>query len=174
MCYHPAPMVAHGTDGAQRTMRVRRARRDDIAALTSCVGGPNVGRVRALRRLLKTLAADVYVVDRGASVDGVVAVTYRRSLKHGGLLATIDTLATLRSRDTTSQGHEDLHKLVECALSRARRRGCVAIDSTVSSPEALSVLHTRGFAAGPPLLLQALGPCVEAGASQASGEDGER
>src|SRR5689334_21660879 len=75
-----------------RAERIRRARREVIPTLLHLVGGPEAGRVRALRRLTKTLTADLYVLDRASEVRGAVAVIYRRSLAHGGLTATIDTI----------------------------------------------------------------------------------
>jgi len=139
---------------AARDVRVRRARREDIGALVDCVGGPPPGRVRALRRLLKTLAADVYVLDRSGSLDGLVAIHYRRSLTHGGMLATIDALMPLGAAEDTRR--EDLGRLVECALTRARRRGCVAIDSCIASADARTVLSENQFDVGPTQLGRSL------------------
>ena len=39
--------------------------------------------------------------------------------------------------------------LVECALHRARRRGCVAIDAFIEAPEVRGALQAQGFVAGP-------------------------
>lgn len=142
-------------------VRIRRARRQDVAALLECVGGPAAGRVRALRRLLKTLAADVYVVDRAGAVEGVVAIHYRRSLACGGLLATIDAMMSLRSGE--EQRSEDLALLADCALERARRRGCVGVDSAVEGAEARRVLGDMGFEAGPERLGRSLRPEEEEG-----------
>lgn len=137
-----------------RATRVRRARREDISVLVEITGGPPAGRIRALRRLLKTLAADVYVVDRRGSLDGVVAIHYRRSLARGGLIATIDAMASLRHRD--DEIHEDLALLVAYALRRAGLRGCVAIDCTVATPEVRNLLDDNGFEAGPRVLARCL------------------
>lgn len=127
--------------------RIRRARREDIPALLHLVGGPEAGRVRALRRLTKTLAADVYVLDRDATVQGVVAVIYRRSLAHGGLAATIDTVAAWSAGPSEQRKH-DADALVACAIERARRRGCVAIDTALPEPEVRSALEALGFTPG--------------------------
>ena len=134
-------MPAPGTEPAER---IRRARRDDIPALLHAVGGPEAGRVRALRRLTKTLAADLYVIDRAASVHGVVAVLYRRSLAHGGLTATIDALAAWATSGDY-QRRRDEAALLACAIGRARRRGCVAIDTALPHPEIRSALAAEGF-----------------------------
>src|SRR5215831_2776478 len=125
-----------------RRARLRRARRADNPALLECVGGPPAGRARALRRLEKTLAADVYVIDDGERLVGVVAVIYRRSLAEGGLVATVDWLAPLGDDDDAPAA---IGALVDCALSRARRRGCVAIDATPGDPRVLDAFRARGF-----------------------------
>lgn len=124
--------------------RIRRARREDIAALLHVVGGPEPGRVRALRRLTKTLTADLYVLDRGTTVRGVVAVVYRRSLAHGGLTATIDALEAW-SADGLDERRRDAAALLACAIARARRRGCVAIDGALAAEQVRTALEAEGF-----------------------------
>jgi hypothetical protein len=135
--------------------RIRRARREDIPALLHLVGGPEAGRVRALRRLTKTLVADVYVVDRDATVLGVVAVLYRRSLAHGGLAATIDTIAAWTSSSSDQRRHDE-SALLACAIERARRRGCVAIDTALPAPELRTALEAQGFTPSATQLVLAL------------------
>jgi len=132
----------------QTEERIRRARREDIAALLHVVGGPEVGRVRALRRLTKTLTADLYVLDRGSTVHGVVAVVYRRSLAHGGLTATIDAIGAWSEDATGDQTQRDTAALLACAISRARRRGCVAIDTALPSAGIRATLEAQGFSPG--------------------------
>ena len=138
-------MAGEGSE-TRPTLRVRRARREDIAALKSRVGGPGAGRVRALRRLIKTLTADAYVIDRDGAVDGVVVVVYRRSFSQGGLVATIDALEAMRFG--ADEIREDIELLVECAVRRATRRGCVGIDTGVAGEIVRDVLVARGFAVG--------------------------
>lgn len=118
-----------------------------MSVLVESVGGPAAGRVRALRRLLKTLAADVYVIDRGGVVAGLVALHYRRSLALGGLLATIDAMMSLRSERDARR--EDLALLIDCALRRAGSRGCVGIDTNVADEAAREMLRDNGFEVGP-------------------------
>ncbi len=142
--------------------RLRRARREDIPALVAVTGGPSVARPRAIRRILKTLAADVYVLDRERRVDGVVAVFYRRSLRHGGLVATIDAAATL-----SGGGDADLATLLDGAIARAERRGCVAIDAAADDERIRNALAARGFREQEAHLLRALDP-----APHRSGEEG--
>lgn len=117
-----------------------------MAVLVAHTGGPAAGRLRALRRLLKTLVADVYVIDRAGAVDGAVAVHYRRSLRYGGLVATIDAMFSLRSQP--DERREDLALLAGCALTRARRRGCVEIDACIEAEDARRALQDEGFATG--------------------------
>ena len=134
--------------------RIRRARREDVAALLDLVGGPPVGRARALRRLQKTLASDLYVLERDGAIAGVVSIAYRRSLPHGGLVATIDDVRLLgASLAGESDGapfgtfpEQDLEQLLECAVTRAARRGCVAIDTGIADPAVVAALAGRGFA----------------------------
>ena len=142
-----------------RATRLRRARRDDIPALLGVVGGPLAGRPRALRRILKTLAADVYVLDRGKRIDGVVAVFYRRSVREGGLVAIIDALATFAHGDESAgEGPRstDVASLLEHAIERARKRGCVAVHAAIDSASLRAALGERGFVTGPPQLVCAL------------------
>jgi hypothetical protein len=136
-----------GDQQERRDERIRRARREDIPALLHLVGGPPAGRVRALRRLTKTLTADVYVLDRASAVQGAVAVIYRRSLAHGGLTATIDTVAAWASASDERRTHDDTALLLACAIARARRRGCVAIDSALATAELRDALEAQGFTA---------------------------
>ena len=142
-------MPAPGTEPGER---IRRARREDIDALLHAVGGPEAGRVRALRRLTKTLAADLYVLDRAASVHGVVAVLYRRSLAHGGLTATIDALAAWTT-EGDAERRRDEAALLACAIGRARRRGCVAIDTALPHPDIRTALAAEGFLPAAPQLV---------------------
>lgn len=135
--------------------RIRRARREDIPALLHMVGGPEPGRVRALRRLTKTLDADLYVLDRDAAVQGVVAVVYRRSLTHGGLTATIDALAAWTAADAGDR-QRDAVALLSCAISRARRRGCVAIDTALHADQVHTALEAEGFTSGASQLVLSL------------------
>lgn len=146
--------MAERRSQAARAIRCRRAKRDDITALVDCVGGPTAARVRVLRRLFKTLAADVYVLDREGAVAGVVALHYRRSLALGGLLATIDAMMSLRSGAEAIR--EDLSLLMQCALTRAQRRGCVGIDAALADEHVRQLLRDNGFEAGPEQLARAL------------------
>jgi hypothetical protein len=154
-------------DGAP-TARLRRARRDDIPALLGIVGGPEAGRARALRRILKTLAADVYVLDRARRIDGVVAVFYRRSVTAGGLVATIDALATFADTPERSDAARgaDADALLAHAIERARKRGCVAVRADAAAGAADAALERYGFRAEPVRVACALAP-------RAEGADGE-
>ena len=124
---------------------LRRARREDIHALIPLTSGPMAGRVRALRRLLKTLVADIYVRCSGDEVRGCVAIVYRRSLQQGGLTATIDLLFSTEDGESGDQVREEL---LDHALQRARRRGCVAIDCATDDPQLARAINARGFQPG--------------------------
>lgn len=128
-----------------RPVRFRRARREDIHLLLPLTSGPEPGRVRALRRLLKSLAADVYLHFEGETPVGCVAVIYRRSLAAGGLVATIDSLAPLAA---APDAETERRTLLEYALHRARRRGCVAIDAAVDEAAAAAA-EASGLRPGP-------------------------
>ncbi len=130
---------------------------------------PPEGQVRALRRLLKTLASDVYVEVSGENpeaLSGVVALGYRRSLRHTGLVGTIDTLACLQPPPdgVTPEGSlgetQDLLPapdaaalqatfltLLRCAIWRAQRRGCVLLEAPGLNPAAEPLAHAAGFVA---------------------------
>jgi hypothetical protein len=124
---------------------LRRARREDIHALIPLTSGPMAGRVRALRRLLKTLVADVYVRVANDDINGCVAILYRRSLQNGGLTATIDTLI---STEAGTSGDQARQELLDLALQRARRRGCVAVDCATDDPELAGAIAATGFQPG--------------------------
>ena len=123
----------------------RRARREDIHRLLELTSGPSAGRIRALRRLLKTLEADIYVVEQEEGITGCVAVLYRRSLTHGGLVGTIDTLTSFHGGQ---EAKTERRALLDFALGRAQRRGCVAIDATASDDDLQTALQERGFDPG--------------------------
>lgn len=148
------PTMAERRSQTARKTRCRRAKREDITALVDCVGGPAAARVRVLRRLLKTLAADIYVLDRDGVVAGIVALHYRRSLAHGGLLATIDAMMSLRSGD--EEIREDLSLLMDCALKRAERRNSVGIDTSLADERLRRLLRENGFETGPEQLARSL------------------
>jgi len=153
-----------GEDQARTDARIRRVRRQDLPALLELVGGPAAGRMRALHRLTRTLVADVYVLERAAALRGVVAVVYRRSLAHGGLTATIDAVRALpetREGDAqTADERADVRALVACAVARAERRGCVAIDAAPTTPDVRAALDEAGFAPGAVQLVRPLRPAA--------------
>ena len=124
---------------------LRRARREDIHALIPLTSGPMVGRVRALRRLLKTLVADIYVRCSDDEIHGCVAIIYRRSMQQGGLTATIDLLF---STDGGRSGDQVREELLDLAFHRARRRGCVAIDCATDDKQLARAITARGFQPG--------------------------
>ncbi len=133
-----------GQESGKKTV-LRRARREDIHALIPLTSGPMAGRVRALRRLLKTLVADVYVRCSDKEIQGCVAVVYRRSLREGGLTATIDFLFCTEEGTTGDQARGEL---LDLALRRATRRGCVAVDCATDDTALADAIAARGFQPG--------------------------
>ena len=70
------------------------------------------------------------------------------------MLATIDAMMSLR--ESKDEQRADLALLIECARTRAARRGCVEIDCALASEEARRTLIDNGFAAGPEVLGRSL------------------
>ncbi len=133
--------------GTEQRRRLRRANRDDVGLLAGIVGGPEPGRVRATRRILGSLAADVYLsIEGDGSTSGVFMVAYRRSLLAGGLVAEIDLLRCLAPIPSPAR-EEVLRLLLEGALLRARRRGCVAVSAGVDDESRGALLERAGFEA---------------------------
>jgi len=127
-------------------LRVRRARRRDLAQLAAVLGPGAEGLERVLRRLLADLGRDVYVAeDRSGEIVGLVSVVYARSLVRGGLGALLDGARARRSPAPTL-----LDELVAFGEERARRRGCVRIAAWVDAEdgELRAVLERRGWRAG--------------------------
>lgn len=137
--------------GGAGAPRLRRARRDDIGSLLPVTGGPEPGRIRALRRLLGSLQCDVHVLDGPGGPLGVVAVGYRRSVAEGGLVATVDLLCLLGGGG--GDPGAALETLTVCAFERARRRGCVAIE--IEFPEGLGAEARARVAPGDPAAIAA-------------------
>jgi len=137
-------------------------------------GGPEAGRIRCLRRILGSLASDVYLALDGAGPRGVVMVAYHRSIARGGLVGTVDVLASL---DPTGAvlSREVGGLLLDCVLERARRRGCVSIEAACED-EGLSALFAsagfEGFAARRSLPLR-IGDATKVGGSGRRPEPGE-
>lgn len=125
--------------------RLRRATRDDVGLLAGIAGGPEPGRVRATRRILGSLASDVYVaVDGDGPPVGVVMVAYRRSLAHGGLVAEIDLLRCLAP--LSPEGRREVEALLlDGALHRARRRGARAVSAAADGEGRDDLLARAGF-----------------------------
>lgn len=166
--------MPHG--GAEKGLgpRLRRARRDDIGVLAAVTGGPEAGRIRCLRRILGSLASDVYLALDGAGPRGVVMVAYHRSIARGGLVGTVDVLASLDPPGAVLS-REVGGLLLDCVLERARRRGCVSIEAACED-EGLSALFAsagfEGFAARRSLPLR-IGDATKVGGSGRRPEPGE-
>jgi len=132
--------------------RVRRARRQDRAALEPLVGRTLTPRERrGLRRLLADLRAEVYVAaGPDETLLGVVSITYHRSLVRGGGTALVEAL---RVDGDASQVREHLLHVAE---RRARERDCRRVAVWADADDALRTgLIARGYR-GSELLVGAL------------------
>lgn len=133
--------------GTEQRRRLRRATRDDVGLLAGISGGPEAGRIRATRRILGSLVADVYLAIEGdGSPCGVFMVAYRRSLSQGGLVAEIDLLQCLGPLPPPV-AEEVLALLLDGALRRAQRRGCVAVSVAAEDEARERLLAAAGFEA---------------------------
>lgn len=127
--------------------KLRRATRDDVGLLARIMGGPERGRIRTARRILAGLVSDVYLaVEADGSPVGVVMVAYRRSLSQGGLVAEIDLLRCVAPLPPEARD-EVVGLLLEGAVIRARRRGCVAIWAAEEDEDRARLLGGSGFEA---------------------------
>lgn len=138
-----------GTD-----VRVRRARRQDLARLTPLLGAAADRDRRVFRRLLADLGMDVYVAeDAAGALVGLVAVGYVRSVATGRTAALLDAARVL-----PGAGDGVLDGLLAVAATRARRRGCVALRTldAVADGALHAALRARGWRDDPGLV-QAIG-----------------
>jgi GNAT superfamily N-acetyltransferase len=128
-----------GTD-----LRVRRGGRRDAPRVCALLG---IGTVpeRECRRLLSSLATDVYLAEDAAGrLVGLVALAYARSLVRGGWAAVLDGVRTTEDAAGAVEG------LVAFAEERARRRGCRRLTAWVGPEERAlrATLLARGYQAG--------------------------
>ncbi|HLK10870.1 MAG TPA: hypothetical protein VKW76_05780 [Candidatus Binatia bacterium] len=134
-----ATRVLPGTD-----LRVRRGGRRDAPRVRALLG-PGALAERECRRLLASLATDVYVAeDAGGRVVGLVALAYARSLVRGGWAAVLDGVRTAGEAGGVLDG------LVAFAEERARRRGCRRLTAWVAPEDGAlrAALLARGYRPG--------------------------
>jgi hypothetical protein len=112
----------------QRTMQngpitIRRGKRTDLPELVALFSFPQAQdtdrkHAQHWRRLANDPAHDFYVAEQHDSLQGMVLVSYVRTLVHLGWLAILD-LAIV----STAQPEVSL-ELIDFAKTRARKRGC--------------------------------------------------
>ena len=114
-----------------RQRRVRRTDFDAVCAVLAASGLPTPARergaLRRFRRLVADLGADLYLAERGATVLGLVHVTYTRHLSRPSR-ACIELLAVAPA----VRGQRIGRRLVALVVARAQRRGCVALRYSVA------------------------------------------
>ena len=102
---------------------IRRGKRTDLPELASLLSFPQAQdtdrkHAQHWRRLASDPAHDFYVAEQKDSLQGMVLVSYVRTLVHLGWLAILD-LAIV----ATAQYEVSL-ELIDFAKTRARKRGC--------------------------------------------------
>lgn len=105
---------------------IRRAKRTDLPALAPLLAFPpthntDKKHTQHWRRLASDPAHDFYVAEQQGTLQGMVLVSYVRTLVHLGWLAILD-LALMPPAAT-----EISFELIEFAKARARKRGCQRI-----------------------------------------------
>jgi GNAT superfamily N-acetyltransferase len=128
-----------GTD-----LRVRRSGRRDAPQVRALLG-PGALPERECRRLLASLATDVYVAEDAAGrLVGLVSLAYARSLVRGGWAAVLDGVRTAGHAAGVVDG------LVAFAEERARRRGCRRLTAWVDPADRAlrAALLARGYRPG--------------------------
>jgi GNAT superfamily N-acetyltransferase len=120
------------------TYAVRRALREDVAAIVRLIADDQIGASRdggelgPYERAFDLIDADpaqllVVVVDPGGTVVGTLQLTFIPGLaRRGGLRAQVEA-ARIR-RDLRGQGLG--HELLAWAIDEARRRGCALVQLT--------------------------------------------
>jgi hypothetical protein len=125
-------------------LRVRRGGRRDAPQVRALLG-PGALAERECRRLLASLATDVYLAeDAGGRLVGLVALAYARSLVRGGWAAVLDGVRT------TGEAAGAVEGLVAFAEERARRRGCRRVAAWVGPEDRVlrEALLARGYRPG--------------------------
>ena len=128
-------------------MKIRRGKRTDLPALAARLSFSSalvtvMNQAQHWRRLASDPTHDFYVVEHHDVLQGMVLVSYIRTLLHLGWLAVLD-LAVL-----STAPHDVSRALVDFAKARARKRGCqcmVLSPGTQNSQMPLTPLLETGF-----------------------------
>ena len=126
------------------TGHIRRATRHDLPALHALMGAPAERRSeRFERRLLRTLAACVYVAEDAGTVVGAVACSFAPSLALSRWCTILD------GAWATADRPDVLDALVAFAEERGRRRASARVIAVGPVHPALRrVLAARGYERG--------------------------
>ncbi|MGE0825645.1 MAG: N-acetyltransferase family protein [Candidatus Binatia bacterium] len=103
-------------------IKIRRGKRTDFPALVTLLSplvSPDKEKAwnRYWRRLVSDPAHDCYVAEQSGSIQGMVLVSYIRSLSQCGWQAVLDIIPPFSSSEVSQE-------LVKFAKVRARQRGC--------------------------------------------------
>jgi len=126
---------------------IRRGKRTDLPALRPFLAFPlthdtDKKHTQHWRRLAGDPAHDFYVAEQHGTLQGIVLVSYVRTLIHLGWLATLDLAISPAAESTVS------FELIDFAKDRARKRGCqrIVVYSNGSAPlMPLTPLLETGF-----------------------------
>lgn len=126
-------------------IRIRRARRTDLNALSAMLGWSDVSPSikRLFRHVVADLAYDLYVAEDDASIAGFVGVSYVRSLSLHGQRATLEELFVVPSRRGARVGA----RLLAFVTDRVKARGARAFVACPADGEGARFLAHAGFVA---------------------------
>jgi hypothetical protein len=126
---------------------IRRGKRSDLPALAPFPSFPfahnaDKKQTQHWRRLVSDPAHDFYVAEQHGTLQGIVLVSYVRTLLHLGWLAILELALP------SSAQHDVSLALINFAKSRAGKRGCkyiiVSIDGSARQTPLTPLLET-GF-----------------------------
>ena len=128
-------------------INIRRGKRTDLPALAPLLAFPpthntDKKHTQHWRRLASDPAHDFYVAEQQGTLQGMVLVSYVRTLIHLGWLAVLDLAITPPASSDVSL------ELIDFAKARARKRGCQRIVVYTDSSEhqmPLTPLLETGF-----------------------------
>lgn len=104
-------------------IKIRRGKRTDLFALAPLLSFPSPlamekKRVQHWRRLASDPAHDFYVAEEHEALQGMLLVSYVRTLLHFGWLAVLDVAVMPTASNDVGIA------LIDFAKARARKRGC--------------------------------------------------
>jgi hypothetical protein len=126
---------------------IRRGKRTDLPALAPLLSFPpaydtDKKHTQHWRRLVSDPSHDFYVAERHGTLQGMVLVSYVRTLLYLGWLAILELALPSPAQQDVSR------ELIDFAKKRARQRGCqriiMLIDGSAQSMPLTSLLET-GF-----------------------------